>query len=438
MSAAPPAAPTAPPAAPNAAPAAPTTPPATTPKVAPVVKKPDEITDQQTGKIFLKLPERWYDVASAWISAVYSLAVIGYLTFMVLYMLSGRYAFWPEAMTNMIANLLTGPVSKLILYTAIGGAMGAAVNNLRSFIAWHAEEKAFGWRFVWKYVAMPPLGGTLAVLVYGILQGGIAVINGGATPENNQLTSLSAWAAGTLAGYGSHKVFIWLDDKVNTLFKIDKKQVAVPDVTGKTQDEAKQILSSAQLSIGSVSEQEVSSEQAGKVITQTPSAGSQIDCGSKVDLIVGINTPADNVDPVITPELKPKSENGNGNGNGIKANGSGVLANEAAPTGDAVTPPGNNGTADTTGETGTNTEASTTETDTAGTTGTPDTTTDTTTTDTTANETTGTEATGTEATGTETPGSETPDQPAGEETGTAEAETAGVGTTTTGNSEVSG
>ncbi|HKV35981.1 MAG TPA: PASTA domain-containing protein [Pyrinomonadaceae bacterium] len=299
MSAAPPAA------LPNAAP--PATPPADTPPPAQYVK------DQQTGKVYIKIEEHWYDKVSAAFSALYSLAVIGYLTFMILYMLSGKYAFWPEALTNKIANLLTYPVAKLILYTAIGGAMGAAVNNLRSFISWHAEDKAFGWRFIWKYLAMPPLGGTLAVLVYGILQGGMAVINGGATPENNQLTSLSAWATGTLAGYGSSKVFIWLDDKVNTLFKIDKKQVAVPNLIGKSEDDARQTLSNAQLEVGTVSKEEVTSnDQVDKVIKQSPAVATIIDCGSKVDLTIGIAKPATDPDPTIDPALKPEAKNGNG------------------------------------------------------------------------------------------------------------------------------
>jgi len=311
--------------------AAPATPAATTivtPPAAPAVTPPvDLVRDQQTGKVYKKRHERWYDIASAWISALYSIGVIVYLTFMVLYLLSGKYAFWPEGITNKIANLLTNPVSKLLLYTAIGGAMGAAVNNLRSFIAWHAEDKAFGWRFIWKYVAMPPLGGTLAVLVYGILQGGMAVINGGATPENNQLTSLSAWATGTLAGYGSSKVFIWLDDKVNTLFKIEKKQVPVPDVTGKSRDEARQLLSNAQLEVGTVSEEVAgSSDQVDKVISQTPGAGTQIDCGSKVDLTVGIASPADNPNPTVAPELMPSTHNGNG----TSSNGNTVVVGETA------------------------------------------------------------------------------------------------------------
>lgn len=350
----------APPAAlPNTAPSG--TPPATeaTPPIAtPPVDTPPSpqyVKDQQTGKVYKKIEEHWYDKVSAAISATYSLAVIAYLTFMILYMLSGKYAFWPEALSNKLANLLTFPVAKLILYTAIGGAMGAAVNNLRSFISWHAEDKAFGWRFIWKYIAMPPLGGTLAVLVYGILQGGMAVINGGATPENNQLTSLSAWATGTLAGYGSSKVFIWLDDKVNTLFKIDKKQVAVPNLIGKSEDDARQALSNAQLEVGTVSKEEVTSnDQVDKVIKQSPVVATIIDCGSKVDLTIGIAKPAGDPDPTIDPALKPEVKNGNGNSS------NGNVTGETTATETVVT--GTEATAGNTSEATESTEATTGET----------------------------------------------------------------------------
>ena len=335
VAAPPAAAPVAPPAAP-----APATPPPPAPARAAAVKPVEQVTDQQTGKVFKKLPEQKIDIVSAWFSAIYSIAVIFYLAFLVLYVRSGNN-FWPPELAKQVGQLLTGPISRVILYTAVGGAMGAAVNNLRSFIAWHAEEKAFGWRFVWKYVAMPPLGGTLAVLVYGILQGGMAVINGGNGPNNNSdLVALSAWATGTLAGYGSSKVFIWLDDKVNTLFKIDKKQVAVPDLKGKSETEAKQLVSSAQLAIGSVSQQVTSKpEEVGKVIAQTPASGMQIDCGSTVDLTVGIAGPRDNVDPAIDPALSAASHNGTGsssNGAG-KTEGAEEAKTEKTATGTAET-----------------------------------------------------------------------------------------------------
>ena len=244
-----------------------------------------KVKDAQTGKDFDVIPEGTIDIVFAWISAGYSLAVIGLLTWLVLNMLYGQPSF------PSLARILSVPTSKLIFYTAVGGAIGASVNNLRSFIAWHAEERAFGWRFIWKYLAMPPIGGTLAVLVYGILQGGAAVMTGNSAPADGQasaVSSLSAWATGALAGYGSHNVFKWLDDKVNSLFKIDAKQTTIPDVNGKSLGEAKQMMADAQLKVGTVTEVPASADQVGKVIAQTPAAGNQSDCGSKVDLTVGV------------------------------------------------------------------------------------------------------------------------------------------------------
>ena len=200
------------------------------------------VTDEQTGQAFQVIPERWYDILTAWISAAYSIAVIIYLAWLILDTWAGQYRSWPAAVTTKLTTPEAGSAFKLVVYTAVGGGMGATVNNLRSFVSWHAERRAFGWRFIWKYIALPPLGATLAVLVYGIIQSGMAIVNGGGVPSTTAITLFSAWATGTLAGYGSHKVFIWLDDKVNTLFKVDTKKVSVPDVIGKSQNEVEQIL----------------------------------------------------------------------------------------------------------------------------------------------------------------------------------------------------
>jgi PASTA domain-containing protein len=270
----------------------------------PTVRK--KVRDAQTGKEFDVIDEGWIDIFCAWISAAYSLAVIGFLSWLVLNM---RYGQPTMAALQSLAKILSGPTSKLIFYTAVGGAIGASVNNLRSFIAWHAEERAFGWRFVWKYLAMPPIGGTLAMLVYGILQGGAAVMTGATAPATGQATAvsaLSAWATGALAGYGSHNVFKWLDDKVNSLFKIDAQQTTIPDVKGKLLEEARQALKDAQLKVGDITEAPATGDQVGKVIAQTPEAGNKVDCSSKVDLTVGIAGPTD---PTPIPENgQPKVE----------------------------------------------------------------------------------------------------------------------------------
>ncbi len=249
---------------------------------------PKVIVDDQTGTAFEMIPERWFDVVSAWLSAAYSLVVIGYLAYVVLDTWSAQFNVWPASLKSQLNN----PIFKLIVYTAVGGGMGAAVNNIRGFVSWHAERKAFGWRFIWKYIALPPLGATLAVLVYGILQGGMAVINGGNVGGNGgAITSLSAWVTGTLAGYGCHKVFIWLDDKVNSLFKVDTGATTkVPDLAGKTVDEATNALQDAKLRLGQTTQKEADPSLVGKVVDQEPVAGTEIACDSKINIAVGVSS----------------------------------------------------------------------------------------------------------------------------------------------------
>lgn len=246
------------------------------------------VVDEQTGHCFQVIPEHWYDIMAAWISAAYSLAAIAYLGWVLLDTWTGQFSTWfLQPVKGVLGQQVDANVFRLVVYTAIGGGMGAAINNIRGFLQWHAERRGFGWRFVWKYIALPPLGAALAVLVYGILQSGIAVFNGG-TVNVSSITSFSAWAIGTLAGYGSHQVFIWLDDKVSSLFKVERKKVTVPDLAGKNEKEAAETLGEAKLTVGEISHTPIEKEKIGKVIAQDPAAGAQIACESKVALTIGI------------------------------------------------------------------------------------------------------------------------------------------------------
>jgi eukaryotic-like serine/threonine-protein kinase len=63
-------------------------------------------------------------------------------------------------------------------------------------------------------------------------------------------------------------------------------QVSVPEVTGQSEAEAKASLRAAGLEPGTVTKQEVAGSEAGTVLSQSPSAGSQVDKGQQVDLVV--------------------------------------------------------------------------------------------------------------------------------------------------------
>ncbi|HET9479943.1 MAG TPA: PASTA domain-containing protein [Pyrinomonadaceae bacterium] len=280
------------------------------------------IRDEQTGQVFILVPEGKADIFAAWISAGYSIASIAFLAWLLLDTWSGQYTALKKILSpEILATVTNSTVFRLVVYTAIGGGMGASINNLRSFIQWHAERQAFGWRFIWKYIAMPPLGAALAALVYGILQGGMAVFNGGTAigaSGGNSITSLSAWATGTLAGYGAHKVFIWLDEKVNSLFRVEQTKVNVPDVSGKSPEEAREILINTQLEMGeSTTATTTQPQNFGKVIGQTPPAGTELACKSKVTLVIGAPAGAEGADTTRTDgaakteeEAKQVAQNG--------------------------------------------------------------------------------------------------------------------------------
>jgi len=67
------------------------------------------------------------------------------------------------------------------------------------------------------------------------------------------------------------------------------KQVDVPDLKGKTQDEAEQTLREAGLTLNTSVQQSDTDDQtqAGKVISQSPSAGNQVSQGSSVQITIG-------------------------------------------------------------------------------------------------------------------------------------------------------
>lgn len=63
-------------------------------------------------------------------------------------------------------------------------------------------------------------------------------------------------------------------------------QVSVPDLRGETVDGAQALLSSAGLSLGSVTEEFSSTVPAGQVISQNPGANQTVDAGSTVDIVI--------------------------------------------------------------------------------------------------------------------------------------------------------
>ncbi len=176
---------------------------------------------------------------------------------------------------------------RLVAFTIIAGGLGGAVDGIRSVLN-HCET--FNRKHVWKYISVPWMGCTLALLMYALLRSSIAVLGGNASSDSVGNTQVLAnFAVGALAGFGSKDVFIWLDDRVHKIFQVQVPK-NVPNVTGKPQDVAASRLEAAKLEVGEVSKvQEKNGNRAGMVIDQSPPPETPIDRGQSVDITVAAN-----------------------------------------------------------------------------------------------------------------------------------------------------
>jgi len=244
--------------------------------------------DEATGIVYELHPEEWTDTILAVVSILYLLSMLAFFFWQLLDLWSGK-CWLVQWIGYKDIERLMNPLFRLAAYAFIGGGLGGIINGIRSLIGWHSERSAFGRRFIWKYITAPWIGTTLALFAFALIRSGLAILGGDFQAETpNIRQTLSMFAIGVLAGYGSREVFIWLDAQVKRVFKVTP-EVRVPDLQHKTKEEAEGILKAANLRLGKVSEEDAKDEgMVGKVISQTPLRDTSIAEGGPVDITIAI------------------------------------------------------------------------------------------------------------------------------------------------------
>jgi hypothetical protein len=186
-------------------------------------------------------------------------------------------------------NRLNTAGFRLVAFTVIGGGLGGVINGIRSILNYY---NGFHHHYAWKYISAPWMGATLALFVYALIHSSIVILGGSGTAENVSTAQvLSNFAAGTLAGYGSKDVFIWLDAKVHKIFQVTEK---VPDVTGKPEHAAVSRLHATHLELGAISTvPQRDGKRVGTVIDQSPPPQTPLDRGESVDIAVATSSKAE-------------------------------------------------------------------------------------------------------------------------------------------------
>lgn len=244
------------------------------------------VTDPQTGKSYDLMSEAIWDIVAAIFSFLYLLFMLVLFSLALFDIYHGQNRVL-EFLFSKDMIYPDSPLCRLIAYAVIGGGLGGIINGFRSIIMWHSERNAFGWRFMWKYITLPPIGAVLAAMVYALVYGGIGVLGGDFTPDENSANqALSAFGIGALAGYGSQKVFKWLDYYVNRIFSTTQAEVKVPDLVGKTREEVVNALKAAGLKLGKEYKGTGDSTNKGTVIKQVPASDSTLTRGKAVDITI--------------------------------------------------------------------------------------------------------------------------------------------------------
>jgi len=244
--------------------------------------------DEQTGKVFELETENSLDIIAAAVSIIYLTAALMFFAWQLIDIGTDRMCLLRNILDKN-ADKLVSEMCRIISFAVIGGGLGAVVNGYRSILMWHSERRSFGWRHFWKYLTLPLLGAVLAAMVYTLTRAGIGVIGGISAPGGDTtVEAFSAFAIGALSGYGAQKVFKWLDEQVNRIFKISKiAEIEVPNLIGKTEQEAKDILRISELSLGIITEQPtIDPNEIDKIVAQIPAASSKKSKASEVSITI--------------------------------------------------------------------------------------------------------------------------------------------------------
>jgi len=88
-------------------------------------------------------------------------------------------------------------------------------------------------------------------------------------------------------------------DTVTITVSAGPRQVAVPDLVGRTEEEATATLGDAGLRLGEVTEEQSDDVEEGRVVSQSPQAGDEVNARSRVDIVISAGPEAVVVPPVV-------------------------------------------------------------------------------------------------------------------------------------------
>jgi len=250
--------------------------------------------DDQSGKYYEIIEEKPSDTVFANISFIYLIIANVFFLWQLVDIWVGKFTL-AGILGYLDYEQLTEASTLICIYTFIGGALGGIVNEMRTMLSWHCDQKSHKKQYLFKTIISPFLGGTLGIFVYFLMRSGIALFTGEYIPaENTVQQAVPMFTIGALSGYGSRKVFVWLDSQVVRLFKLKsakeskESKVKVPYLVGMCKEDAERVLTAAKLTLGDVTTTVTKKmDLLGKVLSQDVEPDVWVDPKSSIGINVG-------------------------------------------------------------------------------------------------------------------------------------------------------
>jgi hypothetical protein len=123
---------------------------------------------------------------------------------------------------------LADPLLPAMVFSISGGILGSVLYNIRILFRYYLKSSSFNYRWFAKYISAPVESAAMALLVFALIQGGLALIGGPPAAEQDSTSRFASFGLGAMVGFGMRDVVGWMGNLARTMFR-DADEKAQPE-----------------------------------------------------------------------------------------------------------------------------------------------------------------------------------------------------------------
>ena len=119
---------------------------------------------------------------------------------------------------------LKDPLLKTAGYMVVGSIFGSVHYQIKVLYQHYLKKGTYDYRWIGKYISAPWESALMALVVFGLVRGGIGLLGGSGTAGTSPTGNFAALGIGALVGFGMREVVGWVQDLVGTMFGSNRTQ----------------------------------------------------------------------------------------------------------------------------------------------------------------------------------------------------------------------